>query len=114
MENSVYIGKSGYYLTLGHIWDTHPIDVLSVDDKDTHELTAGAGLPITKRIKIKGSVIYNAYEHIVQRHSGGVYFEHPCYYFSLEYNRDNAIKRDYVGNTTYRLKFGMSIDGKHY
>ena len=26
----------------------------------------------------------------------------------------NAIKSDYVGNTTYRFKFGMSIDGKHY
>ena len=113
-ENSVYVGKDGYYLTLGHIWDTQPIDVLSNDEGNTHEITAGAGLPITKRINIRGSVIYNAYEHFVQRHSGGIYFEHPCYYFSLEYSRDNAIKSDYIGNTTYRFQFGISIDGKHY
>ena len=113
-ENSVYIGKDGYYLTLGHIWDTQPIDVLSNDEGNTHEITAGTGLPITKRINIRGSVIYNAYEHFVQRHSGGIYFEHPCYYFSLEYSRDNAIKSDYIGNTTYRFQFGISIDGKHY
>ena len=113
-ENSVYVGKDGYYLTLGHIWDTQPIDILSNGEKNTHEITAGAGLPITKRIRLGGSVIYNAYEHFVQRHSGGVYFEHPCYYFSLEYSRDNAIKNDYVGNTTYRFQFGISIDGKHY
>ena len=114
MENSLYVGKNGYYLTLGHIWDTQPIDVFSTDDKDTHEVTAGAGISLTKRVRVSGSVIYNAYEHFVQRHSGGIYFDHPCYYFSLEYSRDNAIKSDYIGNTTYRFKFGMSIDGKHY
>lgn len=115
IENSVYFGKSGYYLTLGHIWDTQPIDVFATEDqKDTHEITAGAGIPLTNRMRIAGSVIYNAYEHFVQRHGAGIYYEHPCYYFSLEYNRDNTIKIDYVGNTTYRFKFGMSIDGKHY
>ena len=113
-ENSIYVGKSGYYLTVGHIWDTQPIDVYSTDDKDTHEISAGAGIPLTKRLHIKGSVIYNAYEHLVQRHSGGLFYEHPCYHFSLEYSRDNTIKNDYVGNTTYRFKFGMSIDGKYY
>lgn len=113
-ENSVYVGKSGYYLTIGHIWDTHPIDVYSTNDKDTHEISAGAGVPLTKRLRIAGSVIYNAYEHLVQRHSGGLFYEHPCYHFSLEYSRDNTIKNDYVGNTTYRFKFGMSIDGKYY
>lgn len=115
IENSIYFGKSGYYLTLGHIWDTQPIDVFSTEDqKDTHELSGGIGLPLTKRMRIAGSVIYNVYEHFMQRHGAGIYYEHPCYYFSLEYNRDNTIKSDYVGNTTYRFKFGMSIDGKHY
>jgi LPS-assembly protein len=114
IENSVYVGKNGYYLTMGHIWDTHPIDVYSLNDKDTHEITAGAGMPITNRLRIVGSVIYNAYEHIVQKHGAGLFYEHPCYHFSLEYSRDNTIKNDYVGNTTYRFKFGMSIDGKHY
>ena len=72
------------------------------------------GLRITKRINVRESVVYNAYEHIIQRHSGGIYYEHPCYYFSLEYQRDNAERRDYVGNTTFQFKFGISIDGKHY
>ena len=114
IENSLYVGNNGYYLTFGHIWDTHPIDVFSTNDKDTHEVSAGAGLPITNRLRIAGSVIYNAYEHIVQKHSAGLFYEHPCYHFSFEYSRDNTIKNDYVGNTTYRFKIGMSIDGKYY
>ena len=114
IENSLYLGKNGNYITLGHIWDTQPIDIYSNEDKDTHEFTAGAGLRLTKRINVRESVVYNAYEHIIQRHSGGIYYEHPCYYFSLEYQRDNAERRDYVGNTTFQFKFGISIDGKHY
>ena len=114
MENSIYLGQDKTYLTFGHIWDTQPIDIYSDGNKDTHELVSGAGLRLTKRINIKGSIIYNVYEHIVQRHSGGVFYEHPCYYLSLEYQRDNAILEDYVGNTTFQFKFGMSIDGKHY
>ncbi len=114
IENSLYVGKSGYYLSVGHIWDTQPIDVFSTSDKNTHEVSAGAGIPLTDRLRIAGSVIYNAYDHLVQRHSGGIYYEHPCYHFSLEYRRDNTIKYEYTGNTTYRFKFGMSIDGQHY
>ncbi len=114
IENSIYIGSGNNYVTLGHIWDTKPIDVVNTNNKDTHEVAAGAGLQITKRINIKESVIFNAYEHIIQRHSGGIFYEHPCYYFSFGYQRDNATKEDYVGNTTFQFKFGMSIDGKHY
>lgn len=113
-ENSLYVGKNGYYLSLGHIWDTQPIDIYSTDDQDTHEIAAGAGMPLSKRFKIRGSAVYNAAAHIVQKHSAGLYYEHPCYHFSLEYSRDNAVKRDYVGNTTYRFKFGISVDGQHY
>lgn len=114
IENSLYFGKNGYYLTLGHIWDTQPIDVFSTTDKNTHEISAGGGIPLTDRFRIAGSVIYNAYEHLVQRRSAGIYYEHPCYHFSLEYSHDNTIKYEYTGNTTYRFKFGISIDGQHY
>ena len=114
MENSVYIGHGGYYLMLGHIWDTQPIDIYSVDDKDTHEVSAGAGLQLTKRLKVSGSVVYNAYDHLLQKHGAGIYYEHPCYHFSLQYRRDNTVRRGYVGNTTYQFKFGISINGKHY
>ena len=114
MENSLYLGKNNNYLTLGHIWDTQPIDIYQLNDQDTHELSAGAGLQITNRIHIKGSAIYNIYEHMIQRHNGGIYYEHPCYYLSLGYQRDNATRNGYVGNTTIQFKFGISIDGKHY
>lgn len=114
IENSLYFGKSGYYVSLGHIWDTQPIDTFSESDKNTHEISAGAGIPLTDRLSIAGAMIYNAYEHLVQKHGAGIYYEHPCYHFSLEYSRDNTIKYEYVGDTTYRFKFGMSIDGKHY
>ena len=114
IENSLYFGKSGYYVSLGHIWDTQPIDTFSESDKNTHEKSAGAGIPLTDRLSIAGAMIYNAYEHLVQKHGAGIYYEHPCYHFSLEYSRDNTIKYEYVGDTTYRFKFGMSIDGKHY
>ena len=113
-ENSIYLGKDGYYITFGHIWDTQPIDIYSTDDKNTHEVSTGVGLPITRRINLNASATYNAYEHVLQNHSGGIFYNHPCYYFSLEYRRDNAVRYDYVGNTTYQFKFGISIDGKHY
>ncbi len=114
MENSLYVGKGKNYLSLGHIWDTQPIDIYKNKDKYTHEIVTGAGLQVTKRINVRESVIYNTYEHVIQRHSGGIYYEHPCYYFSFGYQRDNAERRNYVGNTTFQFKFGMSIDGKHY
>lgn len=113
-ENSVYIGRGGNYLTLGHIWDSRPIDIYSTDDEDTNEVMTGAGIRLTQRLRIKASVIFNVYEHFVQRHSGGIFYDHPCYFLALEYKRDNAVNGDYVGNTTFQFKFGISIDGKHY
>lgn len=113
-ENSVYIGRGGNYLTLGHIWDSRPIDIYSTDDEDTNEVMTGAGIRLTQRLRIQASVIFNVYEHFVQRHSGGIFYDHPCYFLSLEYQRDNAVNGDYVGNTTFQFKFGISIDGKHY
>ena len=113
-ENSIYIGRNNNYFTLGHIWNSRPIDIVSQDLYDTHEAMIGAGLQITKRINIKENVIYNIYDHFLQRHSGGIFFNHPCYYLSFEYQRDNAIKNDYVGGTTFQFRFGISIDGRHY
>ena len=113
-ENSIYLSKNGNYINLGHIWDTQPIDNYSSTEQNTHEITGGLGLHLSKRITFKESVIYNLSERATQRHSGAIYYEHPCFFFSLGYQRDNAIRRGYVGNTTYQFKFGISIDGKHY
>ncbi len=114
IENSVYFGKNNTYLTMGHIWDSQPIDIYSTNDKDTHEIIAGAGLQITKRINISGNVVYDMYDHTIQRHSGGIFYNHPCYFLSFEYHSDNSAKYDYNGNTTFKFKFGISVDGKHY
>lgn len=113
-ENSAYIGKNNTYFTFSHIWDSHPVDVYSVNDEDTHEILGGAGLQLTNRLNIKGSVLYNIHEHVFQRHSAGIFYNHPCYYLAVEYRRDNTVKEDYVGGTTFQFKFGISIDGKHY
>ena len=110
IENSAYLGKGNTYLSLGHIWDYNPL----TSDKDTHEAVAGAGLQLTKRINVRGYMFYNMYEHTFQRHSAGVFYEHPCFYVSFEYRRDNAIKEDYRGGTTFQFRFGMSVEGKHY
>lgn len=114
VENSVYTKYNSAYLSLGHIWDSKPIDIYSENNKDTHEIVGEIGFPLTKRIYLSGSTFYNAYEHVFQRHAGGIFYNHPCYYFALEYRHDNAIKDDYIGGTTYQFKFGISIDGKHY
>lgn len=111
-ENSVFLYKNGYSLSLGHIWDSSPISGNYVDD--THEARISAGIPITKRLRITGSIIYNIYEHAIQRRAGGIFYEHPCYFLSLEAHRDNAVIDDYSGNTTVQFKFGISIEGKHY
>lgn len=113
-ENSVFVGKNGTYLSLGHIWDSKPIDFAVTGDKDTHEMIFGGGLKITNRLRIAGATTFNAYDHVFQSHSGAIYYDHPCYFFSLQYRRDNAVKYDYVGGVTLKFKFGISIDGKHF
>lgn len=113
-ENSLYIGRDGTFLSIGHLWDSQPIDIYSTEDQDTHEMILGAGLQLTKHINVRGNVFYNMYEHIFQRHSAGIYYEHPCYFLSLQYQRDNSVKYDYTGGVTVQFKFGISIDGKHY
>ena len=114
IENSVYVGNGNTYFSLGHIWDSQPIDLYSNKSKDTHETITSAGLQLTKRLSVRGNLYYNMYKHVFQRHSAGLFYEHPCFYLSFEYRRDNAIKDDYVGGTTFQFKFGMSINGKHY
>lgn len=110
IETSAQIGTSRNYLSIGHIWAAQFIDS-DATTKDINELTAGFGLNITHRIGIRFHSIYNATENKFQRHSGGVFYTHPCYYMSLEYRRDNTVKEDYIGNTTFQFRFGMSING---
>ncbi len=113
IETSAVIGDSKNYIDIGHIWSQQFIDAYTADD-DINELTAGLGIQLSGRWSVRFNSIYNLTYERFQRHSGGLYYTHPCYYIALEYHHDNAIKEDYVGTTSYQFRFGMSIDGKKY
>ena len=76
------------------------------------------------------ALLYDFYGELLTEHQKKVYEDAVMNDFSLselaeEYGisrqgihdllkRCDAILEDYVGNTTFQFKFGMSIDGKHY
>jgi len=112
-ETSANIGSDKNYIHVGHIWSQQFIDVFTIDN-EINETIGGIGIQLTDRWSARFNAIYNlTYGHF-QRHTGGLFYTHPCYYLSVEYRRDNAIKEDYVGNTTFQFRFGMSIDGQQY
>ncbi len=113
IETSAKIGTARNYINIGHIWTQQFIDLQTRDD-DINELMAGIGVQVTDRISLRFDSIYNATLKKFQQHSGGIYYNHPCYYLALSYRRDNAVKEDYVGNTTFQFKFGIAIDGQQY
>lgn len=110
IENSARFGTARNYFEVGHIWAAQFIDALTID-KNINEVTSGFGVQLTQRVGIKFNAIYNVTEQRFQRHTGGIFYNHPCYFLSLEYRRDNTIKEDYVGNTTIQFRFGLNLDG---
>jgi LPS-assembly protein len=110
METAASLGTGRNHLVLGHIWAAQFIDVGTLGD-DIQELTAGVNFYLTGRFGFKFNAIYNMTDERFQRHSGGIFYDHPCYFLSLEYRRDNTQKDDYVGNTTFQFRFGMAING---
>lgn len=113
IETSAILGTSKNFINIGHIWSQQFTDGYSIDD-NTNELVAGIGIQLTGRWSVRFNAIYNITNEKFQRHSGGIYYNHPCYYFGIGYHHDSAVKEDYVGNTTLQFKFGMSIDGQKY
>ena len=113
METSAIIGTSKNFVNLGHIWSRQFIDAHTTDD-DINELMAGIGVQLTDRWSLRFNAIFNMTDGQFQRHGGGLFYTHPCYYLSVEYRRDNAVKYDYVGTTTFQFRFGMSINGQQY
>ncbi|MBQ8294743.1 MAG: LPS-assembly protein LptD [Alphaproteobacteria bacterium] len=113
LETSANIGTTRNFLNIGHIWSQQFIDSLTPDE-DINEAVIGAGIQLTNRWSVRWNAIYNMEYGEFQRHTGGFFYTHPCYYLSIEYKRDNAIKEDYVGNTTFQFRFGMSIEGQQY
>ena len=113
IETSAIIGTSRNYINIGHIWSQQFIDAYTQGD-DINELNTGIGVQLTDRWSVRFNAIYNMTYGQFQRHTGGLFYTHPCYYLSIEYRRDNAIKEDYVGTTTFQFRFGMSINGQQY
>lgn len=113
METSALLGSSANNINIGHIWSQRFIDERTMDD-DINEVVLGASVKLSPRWAVRWNGVYNiTYDHF-QRHTGGLFYNHPCYYMSLEYRRDNAKKQDYVGTTTFQFRIGMSIEGQHY
>lgn len=113
IETTGRIGTSANYISLGHIWSQRFIDAQTQGD-DINEATVGAGIKLSQRWALQWNGIYNFTEGEFHSHTGGIFYTHPCYYMSLQYRRDNSIKDDYVGTTTYQFRIGMSVDGQQY
>lgn len=113
MENTAFVGTLQNFLALGHIWSQQFAET-QARENNINEAVIGAGLQLSPRWALRWNGIYNMTIGEFHRHTGGLFYEHPCYYLSVEYRHDNAIKGDYVGNTTFQFRFGMSIDGQRY
>lgn len=112
METSGRIGNGRNFINVGHIWSQQFVE--AQDTSNISEGTVGFGLRLSDRWSVQWNAIYNITEGEFQRHTGALYYEHPCYYLSFGYRRDNAVRGDYVGNTTFQFKFGMTVDGQKY
>ncbi len=113
METSANIGTARNFFNIGHIWSRN-LSADLIENTDINEAIVGAGIQLTDRWSVRWNAIYNMELGEFQRHTGGFFYNHPCYYLSVEYRRDNAIKEDYVGTTTFQFRFGMAINGQQY
>ena len=113
LETSAVVGTATNYFTLGHIWARQFIDAQTLAP-DINEAMAGIGFKLTDRWSLQFNAIYNWTDDTFLRHSGTLFYNHPCYYLSFGYRRDNAVREDYEGNTTIQFRFGISIEGQHY
>ena len=116
METTASIGSSKNFINVGHIWSQNltTTEEIATGYNDINEAIIGAGIQLTNRWALRWNAIYNMQLGQFQRHTGGFFYNHPCYYLSVEYRRDNAIKEDYVGTTTFQFRFGMAINGQQY
>lgn len=111
METSAVLRKKGNYLRFGHMWSRNYLNDGPLAEP-INEIIAGTGVKLSERWSLRFNATYNLTDDKFQRHSGGIFYDHPCYYMSFEYRRDNATKGDYVGTTTFQFKIGMALDGQ--
>ncbi len=105
IETDGRIGTSRNYIYVGHIW-SEQLDEAFLG-QDINETTGGFRIQLTERLSWNMNAIYNNTYSQFQRHSGQLYYKHPCYFLSLAYHRDYAIRADYTGNTTFQFRFGL-------
>lgn len=105
IETDGRIGTSRNYIYAGHIW-SEQLDEAFLG-QDINETAGGFRIQLTDRLSFNFDAIYNNTFDQFQRHSGLLYYKHPCYFLSLGYHRDYAIRADYSGNTTFQFRFGL-------
>ncbi len=105
IETDGRIGTSRNYIYAGHIW-SQQLDEAFLG-QDINETAGGFRIQLTERLSFNFDAIYNNTFNQFQRHSGQLYYKHPCYFLSLGYHRDYAIREDYTGNTTFQFRFGL-------
>lgn len=104
IETDLRLGTTNY-IYMGHIW-SEQLDEAFLG-QDINEISSGIGIRLTDRLSLMFDAIYNKTFDQFQRHSGGLYYKHPCYFLSLSYHKDYAIRQDYAGNTTFQFRFGL-------
>ena len=80
--------------------------------EDINETVVGTNIKLSDRWSVYWNGIFDIEFSEFQSHTGGLFYNHPCYFLSAQYRRDNARKHDYVGTTTFQFKFGMAINGQ--
>ncbi len=105
IETDGRLGTSKNYVYVGHIW-SEQLDEAFLG-QDINETVGGLRIQLTERLSFNFNAIYNNTYHHFQRHSGGLYYKHPCYFLSLGYHRDYAVRQDYSGKATIQFRFGL-------
>ena len=105
IETDTRFGTGRNYIYIGHIW-SEQLDELFLG-QDVNEISGGLGIQLTDRLSLNFNAIYNNTYGQFQRHSGGLYYKHPCYFLSLTYRKDYYIRPGYSGNTTFQFRFGL-------
>ncbi len=105
IETDAFLGTGINYVYVGHIW-SEQLDELFLGD-DVNEISSGLRIQLTDRLSLNFNAIYNYTYTRFQSHSGGVYYKHPCYFVSVGYHTDNAVREGYTGHTSFQFRFGL-------
>lgn len=106
IETNVDLGTGRNHISVGHIW-SEQLDEAFLG-QDINETSVGLRIQLTERLSLNFNAIYNNTRRQFQNHYGELYYQHPCYFLSLGYRTDNAVRQEYSGNTTFQFRFGLN------